>query len=70
MATHAQIAARLLRDAATFFRNIAMQNDSLREQLNDNATVYDQVADLVEGDPAGVVNVADDVPGPAGNGDA
>lgn len=70
MATHAQIAARLLRDAATFFHNVAMQNESLREQLNDNAAVYDQVADLVEGNPAGVVSIANEVAGLAGEGDA
>lgn len=64
MATHAQIAARLLRDAATFFRNVAMQNEPLREQLNDNAAVYDQVADLVESDPGGVVALEAD-PRPA-----
>jgi hypothetical protein len=55
MASHTQIAARLLRDAATFFRNVALQNEPLREQLNDNAAVYDQVADLVESNPDGVV---------------
>ena len=47
MATHAQIAARLLRDAAKFFRNVAAQNEALRATLNDNADVYDQVATLV-----------------------
>jgi hypothetical protein len=51
MATHAQIAARLLRDAAKFFRNVAAQNEALRETLNDNANVYEQVATLVEAAP-------------------
>ncbi len=66
MASHAQIAARLLRDAATFFRNVALQNELLREQLNDNAAVYDQVADLVESNPAGVVASENNAPRLAG----
>lgn len=60
MATYAQIAARLLRDAATFFRNVGEQNEPLREQMNDNATVYDQVADLLEKQPLGELHLDDD----------
>lgn len=56
--TNAQLAAKLLRDAATFFRNVGAQNEPLREQMNDNATVYDQAADLVENDPAGIVDLS------------
>lgn len=59
MATHAQIASKLLREAATFFRNVGEQNEPLREQMNDNADVYDQVADLVEKDPSGVLELRD-----------
>lgn len=62
MATYAQIAARLLRDAATFFRNVGAQNEPLREQMVDNAAVYDQVADLLEKQPLGELNLED---GPA-----
>ena len=51
MATHAQIAARLLRDAAKFFRNVGAYNEALRETLNDNAKVYDEIATLVEDAP-------------------
>jgi ABC-type transporter Mla subunit MlaD len=57
MATHAQIAARLLRDAATFFRNVAAQNEALRATLNDNADVYDQVAKLVEAEPLAQLDI-------------
>lgn len=59
MATYAQISAKLLRDAATFFRNVGMQNLPLKEQMDDNASVYEQVADLVEKDPLGVLDVDD-----------
>lgn len=55
MPSHAQLAAKLLRDAATFFRNIAEQNEPLKEQMTENASVFDQVADLVETDPGGVI---------------
>jgi hypothetical protein len=57
LATHAELAARLMRDAARFFRNVGAQNEPLREQMNDNATVFDQVADLVEADPLGEIQV-------------
>ncbi len=55
MATHAELAARLLRDAARFFRTLGEQNEPLREQMTENAAVFDQVADLVEKDPTGKI---------------
>lgn len=51
--THASLAAQLLRDAAQFFRTVGSQNEPLREQMMENADVFDQVADLVETDPMG-----------------
>jgi hypothetical protein len=60
MATYAQLAAKLLRDAAIFFRNVGAQNDPLKEQMNDNAAVYEQVAALVERDPNGVLDMGED----------
>ena len=53
MATHADLAAKLLRDAAFFFRNVGEQNPSLKAEMDDNADVYEQVASLVETDPNG-----------------
>ena len=47
MATHADLAAKLLRDAAIFFRNVGEQNQPLKEQMDDNADVYEQVAALL-----------------------
>lgn len=55
MATHAELAARLLRDAARFFRTLGEQNAPLHEQMEENAAVFDQVADLVEKDPSGKI---------------
>ena len=57
MATYAHLAAKLLRDAATFFKNVGDQNKPLKEQMDDNASVYEQVADLVENDPTGVLDL-------------
>lgn len=53
MATNAELAAKLLRDAGSFFRNVGEQNPPLADQMNDNAQVYEQVAGLVESDPTG-----------------
>ena len=56
MTTHAKLSAQLLRDAATFFDNVATQNPSIQDQLTQNAEIYRQVANLVEEDPMGVVD--------------
>lgn len=53
--THAQLAARLLRDAANFFRTVGDQNEAISEQMSENATVFEQVATLVEQDPTGQI---------------
>lgn len=51
--TYAELAARLLRDAAVFFRTIGNQNPALLTQMSENAEVFEQVASLVENDPTG-----------------
>jgi len=51
MATNAEIAAKLLRDAASFFRHVGNQNDPIKEQMDSNAQAYDAIAELVETDP-------------------
>lgn len=63
MATYAHLAAKLLRDAAVFFRNVGTQNPPLKEQMDDNASVYEQVAELLEKDPMGELDLGDE---PAG----
>lgn len=55
MPSNAQFAAQLLRNAATFFRDIGEQNPALKEQMDVNASSYEAVADLVETDPTGDV---------------
>lgn len=56
MPTHAEIAAGLLRDAAGLFRTLGEQNKPLAIQMNQNATVFEQVADLLEQDPLGRID--------------
>lgn len=53
---HAELAGRLLKDAANFFRTLAAQNEPIREQMNENASVYDQIGDLVMKDPLGILD--------------
>jgi len=53
MATHAELAVALLRNAAVFFRDIGAQNPDLKEQMDVNARTYDAVAEMMEKDPNG-----------------
>lgn len=53
MPSHAEVAAKLLRDAAGFFQTVGEQNPSLKPQMDQNATVFHQVAGLVESNPTG-----------------
>lgn len=55
MPSHAELAAKLLRDAAAFFKTISEQNPPLKDQMDENADVFQQVADLVEKDPNGII---------------
>lgn len=55
MPSHSELAAKLLRDAAAFFKTISEQNPPLKEQMDENADVFEKVADLVEKDPKGII---------------
>ncbi len=55
MPSHAELAGRLLRDAAKIFRPVGQQNTALQPQMEENATVFEQVATLVEQDPTGII---------------
>lgn len=58
MPTHAELSARLLVDAAAFFRTLASQNPALTEQMTENATVFEQMASLLEKEPFGALDGA------------
>jgi hypothetical protein len=59
MPTHADLAAKLLRDASVFFRSIAENNPDMKDQMLENAEVYDQVADLVQSAPGAEIDLDD-----------
>ena len=58
MTTHADLAAKLLREAATMFRAMSGPDQELAKRLHDFATLYDQVAEMVEADPLGELQPA------------
>jgi len=62
MATHAELAINLLRNAAVFFRDIGAQNPDLKEQMDVNARTYDAVAEMMEKDPNGEMPLPTDTP--------
>ncbi len=66
MATNAEIAARLLRDAAGFFRSVGEQNAPLKEHMDNNAQAFEIMADRVESDPMGEASFGQQAPGAAG----
>ncbi len=51
--THGQLGGKLLKDAASFFRTIGEQNEPIKEQMLQNAEIYDQIGDLVASNPLG-----------------
>ena len=53
---YSQLCARLLRDSAKFFRKVALQNEPIREQMDHNAQIYEQIANGVSTDPLGVLD--------------
>jgi hypothetical protein len=54
MSNNAELAAKLLRASANFFRAVGEQNEDLKEQMNTNAQACDMIADRVEVDPLGL----------------
>lgn len=59
MPTHVELAAKLLGDAADFFETIAEQNPNLRDQMQQNASVFRHVRKLVDATPDGEIDESD-----------
>jgi hypothetical protein len=53
MARNADVAAKLLRDAAEFFLTVGEENPTMMMRMKENAELYEAMADLVEEDPEG-----------------
>lgn len=54
--TYAETSAKLLNDAAGFFRMLAEENETVREQMNQNADIFEGAAVLVLNAPEGETN--------------
>ena len=52
---HGELAGKLLIDAGTFFTTLAEQNEPIKEQMLENANVYNQIGNLVMKDPKGIL---------------
>ncbi len=59
MATNADVAAMLLREAAVIFRTIAGGDPESDQRKEEFATVYERAADLLERDPTGEIAKGD-----------
>ena len=57
---NAQLAAKMLRDASMFFRQVGEQNEPVKPQMEQNAAAFEQVAQMVESDPTGEVPQPED----------
>lgn len=54
--SYGEMTGKLLHDAANFFRSLAEQNEPIREQMEENANVYEQIGNLVAQDPNGILD--------------
>lgn len=59
---NAQLAAKMLRDASMFFRQVGEQNEPVRPQMEQNAAAFEQVAQMVESDPMADVPQPEEAP--------
>ena len=67
MPSNAEVAAKLLRDAASFFIAVGQQNPDLTAEMEINAKTFRGIAALVERDPEGECLYVDPVK-PGGDG--
>lgn len=56
--THAELAAKLLRDAAELFRTVRGPDEGSSERVDRFVSLYLNAADLVEDDPLGTVEAS------------
>ena len=53
--TNAQFASKLLREAAEFYRTLGDSSPEMKDRMDEFGVLYDQVAALLDADPAGLV---------------
>lgn len=56
MSTHAELAARLLKDAASFFHTVAEQNVTIKEQMLQNASIFEKISEMVLREPLSLLD--------------
>ena len=56
MPTHTELATKLLNDAAEFFKTLGEQNPPLKDQMEENGTVFKQMSGLLAQEPTGALN--------------
>jgi hypothetical protein len=56
MTTHAELSARLLREAAAIFRTMSWPDAEIKERVETFSKLFERVADLVEEDPTAEVS--------------
>lgn len=57
MPTHAEMAAKLLKESAKFYRAVGSDNPNLHESMESMANACDTIAGLVENDPTGELSI-------------
>ena len=55
MQTYAEVASDLLNEAAIFFMRLTESNEAIKEQMEQNAGTYRQMAQLIKESPEGKV---------------
>jgi len=52
---NAELAAMMLRESASFMRDIGIQNPAMKTEMEEAAKKCEMAADLVESDPTGEI---------------
>jgi len=55
MVTNAQVASKLLREAAEFYRTLGGNSPELKDRMEEFGNLYEEVAVLVDNDPQGAL---------------
>lgn len=50
------LASKLMRDTAIFYRTLASQNMPIKDQLERNAAIYEQIADALDENPLAIMD--------------
>lgn len=54
--TYAVLGGKLLKEAAGFFRTMGSKNEPIREQMDQNADIYEQLGEVLAQNPFGIID--------------